>query len=139
MVRSSTNVSVSQKSSVPTTAAAVVIFAVEGSDQIDGGSALSAAEKSSAQRLLAGGLVKGKAREVVVDVVETSAKKFRRLCIVGLGKSAKLTADSVRQGIAAGLKHLKSQKIRRVAVIIPTLKGVPTAAAAEAIATGALL
>ncbi len=136
MIPTSTDVSIAIRDSVPANIDAAVVFSTEG--KIDG-EALGDSGKSALNRLAAGGAARGKMKEVVFDVIETSPGKFRRVFSIGLGKSEKVTPDTLRQAGAQALRALRKHRLPRAAVVLPTLTRVGLGEAAGAIVTGALL
>src|SRR5688572_1823880 len=120
MLPTSTNASVQIKDSVPASAEAIVVFAAEG-----GGAAaaksplLSPDERRAVERLFSSGVAKAKSRETATELVERAPGKFRRVVVVGLGKSEKITPETVRQSAGAAYRALRRQRLSRIAVIPP--------------------
>ena len=92
MVPTSTDISITVKDAVPANIDAVVVFSTEGAIGADAAGALHDAERTGLARLAAGGAARGKAKEVVFDVVEISNGKFRRVYSLGLGQSGESDA-----------------------------------------------
>ena len=63
----------------------------------------------------------------------------KRLLIVGLGKQAKVTANSVRSAAGTAVRFAKPRGIREVALSLPELQEVPPAPGARAAVEGALV
>src|SRR6476620_9130401 len=98
MLPTSTDVSFVAKSPGRTDGDATVVFVSEGAKRVDDG---SDDIRRSAGRVLAAGVVKGKAKEVGFDIVEAGKGKFRRVFVVGLGKKPDGEALRVAGAIAA--------------------------------------
>jgi leucyl aminopeptidase len=132
-------VSVDVKASAPADSQAIVTFVVESDEQPEA-QLLAAGDRAALKRLLAGGAIRGKAREVVFEIVESSGGKFHRVYAVGLGKIGKLTTEAIRQAAAAAIGAMRSQRLQRVAFVVPASIGKITAAdTADALVIGALL
>ena len=140
MIPTSTDVSIQVKDKTPANADAVVVFATEGGgEEAARSAALSREESAAVRRLFASGVARGRAKEVVFDVVETGKRKFRRVIVAGLGKAEKVTTESVRQAAGAVTRALRKHRLTRVAVIPPGEGVLDPAVAADAVVTGILL
>src|SRR5688572_2190981 len=138
MIPTSTRVSVSSSPNVPLTADAVAILLPEKTKSIDERS-LSSAEQKAAERLIAAGVARGKAKEVAADLVEASGRKPRHMMLVGVGRAERLTTETIRQAAGALAKAARRRRVKNVAVALPDLEKISTDAAAEAIVSGFLL
>ncbi len=123
------------------TADAIVVGLLEGSDKLDGETGtVDAALDGAIGQLIAQGETKGKLGENTL--VHTLGKlPAARVVVAGLGKEADLTEDKVR-GIVAGTCRLLRGKGARNIATVPLgagLAGIGAAAAAQAVAEGALL
>src|SRR5882724_6356646 len=106
MIPTSTRVSVSSGSAVPANADAVAVFMAEKARGIEE-RALSSIERKAAERLIAAAVARGKAREVAAELVEGNGKKSRHVMVVGIGRSEKLTAETIRQAAGALAKSAR--------------------------------
>ncbi len=139
MLPTSTRVSISSAAALPPSADAVAIFIEEKAKVFDG-VALSSAERSAAQRLIAAGVARGKAKEVAADLVEGTGKKTRHLMLVGIGRREKVTTETIRQAAGALAKSARRRRVKNVAIIVPVAAGrLPASSAVEAIVSGFLL
>lgn len=93
---------------------------------------------AEAKRLLEAGVVFGKAREVGMDLVDGGKGKVRRVFVGGLGKSEKVTAESVRQAAGAIARAAKKQKVNRLTIVVPDVLG-KTDEAVGAVVSGVML
>jgi leucyl aminopeptidase len=139
MIPTSTDVSVKVSNSVPANADAVVVFATEGADEVLQAAGLSRDESAAVKRLLAAGVARGKAREVVFDIVEGKGKSFRRVLVAGLGNPEKVSTETFRQSAGAVTRALRKHRLPRVAIIPRGTATVDAASAAEAIVAGIML
>ena len=139
MFPTSTDVAIVAKTTVPQNSDAVVVFIAEGSKTPDAGLLLSETDRGALTRVLAGGVARGKSREVGFDLVDAGKGKFRRILAVGLGKMDKVDAEAVRQAAAAAVKALCKHRLSSAALLIPILKNLEVASATEAVVVGSLL
>jgi leucyl aminopeptidase len=140
MLPTSTDVTVQLKSDPPADADAVVVFAPEDAKPADVAEGLDAETRRAVERLLEARIVRGKAKELAFDLIESSGKaKPRRVFVAGLGKSEKVTAETVRQAAGAIAKAAKKHRLRSVAVVPIAVANVTIEAAADAIVTGVML
>ena len=137
MLPTSTDLTVQTKAKAPPGLDAVVVFITEGAKKIEA-QTLSADDRAAATRLIKAGVVRGKAREVAFDLVE-SGKHFRRVYVVGLGSAGKLNAEALRQSAGAVMKAMKKHRITNAAISLPTLESIDKPTAADAIVSGILL
>src|SRR5437762_593716 len=105
MLPTSTNVRIEVKTKVPAESQAIVVFAAEGG-KVSGDTTLvlRSAEFESAQRMLKMQVVRGKAREVDFDLLESPPGVVRRVFVAGLGPAEKMTTEVVRQAAGAALR-----------------------------------
>jgi leucyl aminopeptidase len=84
-------------------------------------------------------VARGRAREVVFDILEGKKNSFRRVIVAGLGKPEKLSAESIRQSAGAVMRALRKHRLRRAAVVPPMPGAVDASVGAEAVVTGMML
>ncbi len=65
--------------------------------------------------------------------------KAKRLLIVGVGKTAKLSLAEIRKAAGAAVRFVKPRKIRQVTFVLPEHEGLDLAAAARAAVEGAFV
>jgi leucyl aminopeptidase len=121
---------------------ALVVFVTQGAKAAEGAAAAAVGGEAAgraAARLLHAGASKGKANEVVFELVEDRGHIDRRVYIIGLGAIDKLTTETLRQSAAAAAKALAKHKMERAAVVLPAVPKIDGPAAADAIVTGILL
>src|SRR6266700_830735 len=121
MIPTSTRVSISGASAVPANADAVAVLIVEKTKAIEE-RALATAERKAAERLIAAGVARGKAREVAVELVEGNGKKSRHVMVVGIGRGEKLTAEIIRQAAGALAKAARRRRVKNVSIVVPELE-----------------
>ena len=63
----------------------------------------------------------------------------RCILLVGLGKTAKLDSETLRQAAGTAVRHTTSKKARTLAIAVPSLGRIKPAPAAQALAEGAIL
>ncbi|HEX4125859.1 MAG TPA: leucyl aminopeptidase [Tepidisphaeraceae bacterium] len=140
MIPTNTQTTVSFKTAVPTGLGAIVLFAAQGKDKspptIDD-TFLSKPERQGLARMLAGKVITGNVKEIGFELVG-SGKDFRRVYSVGLGKADAITAETFRQAAGSAMRALRKHKVGKAAFVVPATK-ISQAAAAEALASGALL
>src|SRR5438046_1739979 len=161
MLPTSMNATVDVKAKAAARGDAVAVFVTEGStDAGESAAMLSDAERRAVARLLAAGVSRGKPREVHFDILDGPAggaggngarpagraAGYRRVVVAGLGPADNLSNEAVRQAAGALAKVSRRQRLRDVAVVLPSLHrggdaspATGPAATAEAIATGLLL
>src|SRR5688572_13919175 len=140
MIPTSTDVSVQVKDNVPANAEAVIVFATEEAKESGLSAGLSREESAAVRRLFASGVARGRAKEVVFDLVEGPRKKtFRRIIVAGVGKAEKVSSESIRQAAGGVIRVLRKHRLSRAAVLPPGLATVEADAAAGAVVTGMLL
>src|SRR5690242_7170785 len=113
MIPTSTDVSISVKETVPANSEAVIVFVTQDGKSVP---PLSEPERAAFDRLVAARAIRGKAKEITVDVVPTGGGKFRRLIVAGIGKRDKASPEYIRQGAGSALKALKKHRLNRAAV-----------------------
>ena len=106
MIPTSTAVTIQIKPKPPADADAVVVFLPAGMTDAPASAALSRDDAAAVRRLLDSGAARGKAKEVVFDVVEAGKGKYRRVLVAGLGKPEKVTTETVRQAAGAVAKKI---------------------------------
>ena len=140
MLPTSTDVTVQLKSNPPADTDAVVVFATQDAKPADVADGLDAETRRAVERLLEARIVRGKAKELAFDLIESSGKgKPRRAFVAGLGDAKKVTAETVRQAAGAIAKAAKKHRLRSVAVVPPAVGGVSREASTDAIVTGVML
>jgi leucyl aminopeptidase len=140
MIPTSTDVSIQLKDKAPANADAIVVFVTEGGgDDVGGLAGLARDEAAAVRRLFASGVARGRAREVVFDLLEAPGGKFRRVLVAGLGKAEKVSAEPIRQAAGAVTRALRKHRLSRVAVVPPLLHAVNPQVGADAVVTGMML
>ena len=143
MIPTSTNASVEIGKAVPGGADGVAVFVMEKSKSLgDSATLLGEVERRAAEQLLNAGAVRGKAKEVVTDLVEMGKGKHRHVLIVGLGAAEKVTAESIREAAGALMKAVRRNRLKSVAVVLPDIEGrkaIEAGDVAEAITSGLIL
>jgi leucyl aminopeptidase len=97
-----------------------------------------AAVKAAAAAVLSSGEFKGGVNETVL-LHAPAGLKARRLLIVGLGKQAKATVNSVRSAAGTAVRFGKPRGIRELAFALPELASLPLAGSVRAALEGALV
>src|SRR4051812_6980702 len=138
MLPTSTNVTLSIKSKLPNNVGAVATFLTQGAKE-SASPLLTQEDRRAVARLLAAGVVRGKAKELAFDLVDAGKGNHRRVYVIGIGQADKVTAETIRQAAGHLAKALRKHRIGSAAVALPEVETVPPAAAAEAVATGVLL
>ncbi|HEV2295242.1 MAG TPA: leucyl aminopeptidase [Tepidisphaeraceae bacterium] len=139
MLPTSADVTVQLKSKPPADAD-VVVFATQDAKAADVGGDLDVETRRAIERLLEAGIVRGKAKELAFDLIESSGKgKPRRVFVAGLGKPQKVTAETVRQAAGAIAKAARKHRLRSVAIVPPVVGDVAIESSADAIVTGVML
>jgi leucyl aminopeptidase len=137
MIPTSTNVKIAIKGHIPADADAVAVLITEGA-KLDA-PRMGERERSAAERLLDGGIARGKAREVARDLIEMGKGKLRRVYVAGLGPGAKANADSVRQAAGAVVRAARQDRVRHVAILVGGVNKLEAGETCEALVVGALL
>jgi leucyl aminopeptidase len=140
MLPTSTDVTVQLKTDPPADADAVVVFATVDAKPADVADGLDAETLRAVERLLEAQIVRGKAKELAFDLIESSGKrKPRRAFVAGLGDRKKVTAETMRQAAGAIAKAAKKHRLRSIAIVPPAVGDVGREAATDAIVTGVML
>jgi len=134
MIPTSTDISVAVRNELPSNVEAVVVFST---DETSVGASIPEPYRAALARLHKAGAVRGKAKEIVGDVVDAGNGKLRHLIVAGLGKSSGATAENVRQGAGLALKAVRKRRLTKAAILLPQLTS--DADVAEAAVVGALL
>ena len=134
MLPTSTDVTVQLKSQAPNDADAVVVFATQDTKAVQQVAADLAPEAGRAvDRLIRAGVVRGKAKELAFDLIESAKGKTRRVFVAGLGDARKVTAETVRQAVGAIVRAARKHRLQAIAIVPPTVGDVPVEAATDAI------
>jgi leucyl aminopeptidase len=96
------------------------------------------AVKAAAAAVLASGEFKAGTNETVL-IHAPAGLKAKRLLIVGLGKQAKATANSVRAAAGTAVRFTKPRGIRELVFALPELDSLASGPSARAAAEGAFL
>jgi leucyl aminopeptidase len=139
MILTSAAVKVGVERRIPSSATAIIGFISEG--QTSAPEAIRRAGKEFAggvERLISAGVVSGKAKEIAFDLLG-DGKGARRVVVVGLGKSEKITTEVLRRAAGQVLRALKKWKVSRAAIVLPAVETISPKAAADAVATGVSL
>ena len=131
----STDVSFSLSAKIPSKAGAVVVCLAEGQADFD---ALDLPEDhlDALRRLTGSGAFKGKPREVGFDLVPTGGDKYQRLIVVGLGKPAKATAETLREAGGAAARTVARTGVGHAAIVPPAVASLAPEQVADALVTG---
>jgi leucyl aminopeptidase len=116
-------------------AGAIVVFISEGQTSFKGAGPEVAL---AVERLTSAGAAKGKAKEIVFDLVG-KGRQMVRVYAAGLGRADEITTETIRQSAGAVLRALRKHRISRASVYLPEVKKISADAAADAIATGIYL
>jgi leucyl aminopeptidase len=139
MIVTSTNTEISASDRLPSNTQAVVIFVT--ADDASAPDAASRAGKEIAQsvkRLLSADANATKAKEITLNIVG-EGPRAQRVFVAGLGKSKKITPETLRQSAGLVLRSLRKHEITRAAILLPDLNSIAPATAADAIASGIFL
>ncbi|HZZ42347.1 MAG TPA: leucyl aminopeptidase [Tepidisphaeraceae bacterium] len=136
MMPTTTRVTIQIKPQIPAVTDALALLIPEGTTTAP--SSLSSEDSRAVARLLSGGVLTGKPREIGMDLVDLPKGKLRRIFVVGLGPADKLTPESLRQSIGALIRAAKKQKISSLSLLLPESKISPADTAA-AITSAAIL
>jgi len=145
MLPTSTNVSIEFQTRPASNLPVVAVFAPKGAkDAGPAGALLDADQRQAVRRMLAAGVARGKAREVSVDLLESTgrlptARAYRRVLIVGLGEEAKITADTYRQAAGALARTAAKNHLKTVALALSPAKSINSQALVKAVVEGFLL
>ena len=146
MIPTNTDVSIDLKPRLAVGMEAVAVMVPEGAtDAGEAGALLAEDERQAVARLLSSGVSRGKAREAYFDLIDEpslkkpSTNKFRRVWVAGLGKTEKVSVESIRQAAGALAKACRNHRLQDVAVLVPVIAGIDVSKAAEAVVTGFLL
>jgi leucyl aminopeptidase len=139
MIPTSTNVAVELRSAVPNQAQAVAVFVAESGEVCgDAPRLLDDAAIAAVQRLIKARVARGKAKEVVFDLLDQPRGRTRRIYAVGVGKAAKLNPETVRQAAGALAKAARKHRIASLAIVPPVIT-TPGRSATESVVVGFLL
>jgi leucyl aminopeptidase len=133
MIVTSAPVEISAVNRIPGNATAVVVFLRQGESSVP--SAAGKEIRAAVDRLLSVDAATGRAKEIVFDFIG-EGRNARRIYVVGLGKPEKINAESIREASGKLFRALRKHKITRTAIILPEVKRIASAVAADAIATG---
>ncbi|HEY8417004.1 MAG TPA: leucyl aminopeptidase [Limnochordales bacterium] len=120
---------------------AIIVNLFEGVTQPGGATgAVDARIGGLIRRLIAGGEFKGKLNETAV-LHMGEGLPFRKVVVVGLGKSSEFDAERVRQVSAAAAQAAAKGKVKTIATIVhgAGIGGLDPAVAAQCVAEGTLL
>jgi leucyl aminopeptidase len=138
MLPTSTDVSIDVKPTLPRDADAVVVFAADGTKPPTI-AALSEHQRAAVDRLFAAGVVRGRAKEIAFDLVDVGKGKTGRVFVAGIGRAEKVTSESLRQAAGQVTKALRKHRMKRVAIVPPTVAKIDADVAADAVTTGLML
>src|SRR3954467_3485245 len=96
MLPTSTDVTLSIKPKIPNNVDAVATFVTQGAKEAIS-PPLSEEDRRAVARLLAAGVVRGKAKELAFDLVDAGKGNHRRVYVIGIGQADKVTAETIRQ------------------------------------------
>jgi leucyl aminopeptidase len=139
MIVTSADAEILSADRVPANWRAVVVFITDGES-----SPPTAARRAGAEiargvgRLLSTKVARGKESEIAFDIIGDGAAA-RRVFVAGIGKSEEVSTEILRRSAAAVLRALRKHRIDRAAILLPEVKGISAAQAADAVACGILL
>jgi leucyl aminopeptidase len=142
MIPTSCETTINVATSTPRDWQALVVFVPQGSKAADGATAAAVAGESAsraAARLLDAGASRGKAKEVVFELVEERGHSHHRVYVVGIGPREKVTAETLRQCAAAAAKALAKHRMSRIGLVLPMLATLDATQVTDAVVTGLLL
>ncbi len=140
MLPTSTRVTLDVDTKLSKSTKAVVVFVTkDGKFSGDTSLVLGSTEFETAQRMVRLGIVRGKAREVDFDLLESPKGTVRRIYVAGLGPSEKLTAEVVRESVGAVLKTLRKHRVEQAAIVPPVIGHGRDATGAQVTAEALLL
>ena len=120
---------------------AVPVFAIDKKKKGQLPSSLSAIDTASGGALslvIKQGDFKGAAGETQM-LYPAKPGKAKRILLLGMGKAEKLDADALRALASRGVKGARAKQAKTVGLVVPSSKGIATAAACQALAEGAVL
>lgn len=122
MIPTSTNISVELKKQLPAAADAVVVL-IHKETQAGKVSAGGAPKIviDAVDRLIASGDVKGKSNELTMQSLAAAKDEPTRVIVIGTGNPAKFSAECLREAGATLARHVRKQKLARVAILLPQL------------------
>src|SRR5437762_3578515 len=120
MLPTSTDVTISVKPKISADVEAVVAFVTQGTTDA-GVNVLPREDHDSIRRLLAAGVIRGKAKEIAFDLVDAGRGRHRRVYAVGLGAADKVSPEIVRQAAGQLAKALRKHRIARAAIKLPAV------------------
>jgi leucyl aminopeptidase len=118
--------------------AAIIFVAEDQSSAPDSAKVFGKAVSDSVRRLRTSGVTTGKAKEVRFDLLG-DGKNTPRVFVVGLGKTQKISIQSIRESAASLARVLRKQEISRATAALPRVKNIPATDVARALAEGILL
>jgi leucyl aminopeptidase len=123
----------------------LVVFAVDAADSKGNGDKPSLrlltgdpAIPLAAQAVLDGGEFRADSCETLL-IHAPAGLAAKRLLVIGLGKSAKVTPHDVRKGAGAAVRFAKPRNLRSLAIAAPVADTLPPQLTVRALAEGALL
>ena len=131
----STDVSFNLSDSIPSKAEAVIVCLPEGAGEAEGAD-LPEDHQAAIRRLVESGAFKAKPREVGFDLISTGEGKYQRLILVGLGRPAKVTAETLREAGGAAAKTVSRTNGGPVALVPPAVADLSPEDVVDALVTG---
>lgn len=122
MIPTSTNISVELKKQLPVAADAVVVLINKETQagKVSAGGAPKIVIEA-VDRLIASGDVKGKSNELTMQSLAAAKGEPARVIVIGTGNPAKFSAECLREAGATLARHVRKQKLARVAIVLPQL------------------
>jgi leucyl aminopeptidase len=142
MIPTSTATKITLDGKPPASWQALVVFVTQGTKPAEGAAAAAIGGEAAgraAARLLHAGAAKGKAKQVVFELIEERGRIQHRVYVAGLGPQEKLTAQIIRESAAAVAKALAKHDITRAAILLPAAGKISAPEVADAVMTGLLL
>ncbi|MGA2498929.1 MAG: leucyl aminopeptidase, partial [Tepidisphaeraceae bacterium] len=132
----STDLKLELSQSIPAAADALAVTLPENPDprSLD----LPEGERAVVGRLIAGGVFRGKSREVAGELLGHK-KGLRHILAGGLGAADKLSIQALREAGAALVRAARKRRIQHLAILVPDSASWSATEAVEALATGATL
>ncbi len=94
---------------------------------------------ATAEALLAAGDMAGKKDELFVLYPKKTEASAKRVLLIGLGKTDKLSLETVRRGAARAAKKAQGLKSKSLAITLPSVNGASGAQIAAAVVEGVML
>jgi leucyl aminopeptidase len=135
MIVTNSTAQISAADRIPANSQAIVVFVSEGDSQAPPAAKRAGDEiAQTINRIFAADSSAGKAKEISPGIIG-DGPRTQRIFAVGLGKPEKISPETLRQSAGIVLRALRKHQINRAAVLLPELKSIAPANAADAIST----